>query len=53
MLIYYTILIPGILNSAVCFNETGMAKKFTLKDGNHTLQCIFYETVSYYANKMN
>eukprot|EP00057_Strongylocentrotus_purpuratus_P002321 XP_003724282.2 PREDICTED: spermatogenesis-associated protein 22 isoform X1 [Strongylocentrotus purpuratus] len=34
----------GILNSAVCSNDTGMAKKFTLKDGNHTLQCIFYET---------
>nr|XP_054767864.1 spermatogenesis-associated protein 22-like isoform X2 [Lytechinus pictus] len=34
----------GILNSAVCSNETGLAKKFTLKDGNHTLLCIFYET---------
>ncbi|XP_072163354.1 uncharacterized protein [Diadema setosum] len=34
----------GILNSAVCADGRGIAKKFTIKDGHHTLQCIFYET---------
>ncbi|XP_071850028.1 uncharacterized protein [Apostichopus japonicus] len=34
----------GLLKSEVTYNSEKSAKQFTVKDGNHTMQCIFYET---------